>query len=146
MSAVPLFGHAVHYFRAVFFGDSFRGRGTEGLDYWMVPNVTTDQSPTVRHPVGLFLCSNRFASCAPTMLPKGQPAMTDSADDRKVVRPNFTVHQGVGNHIEPMGSGGFMVFWRGAPVYENGRIRRFQAESAAREFLARCDAVGKIIH
>jgi len=72
--------------------------------------------------------------------------MTNSADDKKVLRPNFTVHQGKGNQIEAMASGGFMVSWRGAVVYENGRIRRFQAEDAARAFLARCDAAGKIIH
>jgi hypothetical protein len=69
-----------------------------------------------------------------------------TADDKKVLRPNFTVHQGTGNQIEPMASGGFMVTWRGAVVYENGRIRRFQAEDAARVFLSRCDAAGKIIH
>jgi len=73
--------------------------------------------------------------------------MADSSDDdKKVVRPNFTVHQGAGNHVERMNAGGFMVSWRVAVVYENGRIKKFQAEDAARAFLARCDAVGKIIH
>ena len=72
--------------------------------------------------------------------------MAAPEDDKKVVRANFTVHHGAGNQIEPMASGGFMVTWRGAPVYENGRIKRFITEEAARAFLARCDAVGKIIH
>ena len=42
--------------------------------------------------------------------------------------------------------GEFMVFWNGQAVYENGRIKKFQTGSEARDFLARCDAAGKIIH
>jgi hypothetical protein len=53
---------------------------------------------------------------------------------------------GEGNRIERMASGGFMVFWRGKPVYANGRIKKFEDEEIARAFLARCDASGKIIH
>ena len=31
-------------------------------------------------------------------------------------------------------------------MYENGRVKRFETESEAWEFLARCDLTGKIIH
>jgi hypothetical protein len=31
-------------------------------------------------------------------------------------------------------------------TYENGRVKRFETENEAWEFLARCDAAGKIIH
>jgi hypothetical protein len=74
--------------------------------------------------------------------------MTNAPDDPegKLIRPSFGVMDGGGNRIEPMASGGFMVFWRGKPVYANGRIKKFQAEDVARVFLARCDASGKIIH
>jgi hypothetical protein len=67
-------------------------------------------------------------------------------DFGKVVWPNFAVHQGAGNYIQRTNSGELMVTWRGTVVYENGRIKRFQTEDAARTFLARCDAAGKIIH
>ena len=42
--------------------------------------------------------------------------------------------------------GKFHVFWNGRVVYENGRVKRFETESEACEFLARCDLAGKIIH
>ena len=64
----------------------------------------------------------------------------------KLIRPKFGVMDGEGNRIERMASGGFMVLWRGKPVYANGRIKKFEAEDLARAFLARCDKVGKIIH
>jgi hypothetical protein len=74
--------------------------------------------------------------------------MTDAPDDpgEKLLRPKFGVMDGAGNRIERMARGSFMVFWRGKPAYENGRIKTFQAEDAARAFLARCDAAGKILH
>jgi endonuclease YncB( thermonuclease family) len=36
--------------------------------------------------------------------------------------------------------------WHERVVYENGRVKRFETESEAWEFLARCDLAGKIIH
>ena len=74
--------------------------------------------------------------------------MTRPPDDPegKLIRPRFGVMDGEGNRIERMASGGFMVFWRGKPVYANGRIKKFEDEEIARAFLARCDASGKIIH
>jgi hypothetical protein len=42
--------------------------------------------------------------------------------------------------------GAFSAFWHGAVAYENGRVKRFETESNAWEYLARCDLAGKIIH
>ena len=36
--------------------------------------------------------------------------------------------------------------WNGRVVFEKGRVKRFETEREAWEFLARCDLVGKIIH
>jgi len=74
--------------------------------------------------------------------------MTRLPDDPegKLIRPRFGVMDGKGNRIERMASGGFMVLWRGKPVYANGRIKKFEDEEIARAFLAHCDARGKIIH
>ena len=69
-----------------------------------------------------------------------------SASEKRAIRPKFEVMEGGNNHIERMASGGFMVFWHGKPVYEKGRIKRFETGSDALAFLARCDAAGKIIH
>jgi hypothetical protein len=48
--------------------------------------------------------------------------------------------------IERSPSGGYIAFWRNQAIYEKGRMRKFPTEKAARAFLARCDAAGKIIH
>ena len=75
--------------------------------------------------------------------------MTKSSDDPEgnLTRPKFgVISRGGGNRIERLASGGFMVFWDGEPVYENGRINRFQEEDIARFFLEQCDRVGKIVH
>ena len=50
------------------------------------------------------------------------------------------------NRVEPSSGGGFVAFWKGSVVYENGRVKRFGTEGEAWEFLALCDAAGKIIH
>ena len=50
------------------------------------------------------------------------------------------------NRVDPTFDGKFHAFWQGRVVYENGRVKRFETESDAREFLARCDLAGKIIH
>ena len=42
--------------------------------------------------------------------------------------------------------GKFRAFWRGRVVFANGRVKRFETEQEAWEFLARCDALGKIEH
>ena len=41
---------------------------------------------------------------------------------------------------------GFSAFWHGRMVYENGRVKQFDTENEAWEFLAHCDFAGKIIH
>ena len=50
------------------------------------------------------------------------------------------------NRVDPPPNGGFFAFWRGLVVYENGRVKRFETAGEAWKYLARCDAVGKIIH
>jgi hypothetical protein len=50
------------------------------------------------------------------------------------------------NRVESSISGGFIAFWRERMVFENGRVKKFKTEEEAWEFLARCDAAGKIIH
>ena len=42
--------------------------------------------------------------------------------------------------------GKFHASRNGRVVFENGRIKRFETEKEAWEFLARCDLAGKIIH
>ena len=49
------------------------------------------------------------------------------------------------NRVDPSANG-FRAFWHGRMVYEKGRVKRFETESEAWEFLARCDLAGKIIH
>ena len=50
------------------------------------------------------------------------------------------------NRVDRSANGTFLAFWRGRVVYENGRVKRFETESEAWEFLSRCDLAGKIIH
>ena len=50
------------------------------------------------------------------------------------------------NNVDRSANGTFLAFWRGQMVYEKGRVKRFETESEAWEFLSRCDAAGKIIH
>jgi hypothetical protein len=50
------------------------------------------------------------------------------------------------NRVDCSANGVISAFWRGRMVYENGRVRRFDTERDAWEFLDRCDAAGKIIH
>jgi hypothetical protein len=49
------------------------------------------------------------------------------------------------NRVAPSAKG-FHAFWHGRVVYENGRVKRFETEREAWEFLELCDAAGKIIH
>ena len=75
--------------------------------------------------------------------------MTDELDDLGTDRTRSKLsvpEKGEGHQIERSTTGEFMVFWNGQAVYENGRIRKFQNRNEARDFLARCDAAGKIIH
>jgi hypothetical protein len=50
------------------------------------------------------------------------------------------------NRVELSANHTFLAFWRGRVVYENGRVKHFETERDAWQFLARCDAAGKIIH
>ena len=46
------------------------------------------------------------------------------------------------NRVDPSTGGKFHAFWRGRVVFENGRVKRFETENEAWEFIARCDAAG----
>jgi hypothetical protein len=50
------------------------------------------------------------------------------------------------NRVDASANGKFHAFWHGQVVFENGRVKRFETEREAWEFLARCDLAGKIIH
>ena len=50
------------------------------------------------------------------------------------------------NRVDCSANGTFHAFWNGRLVYENGRVKRFETEREAWEYLARCDEAGKIIH
>jgi hypothetical protein len=50
------------------------------------------------------------------------------------------------NRVDRSVNGAFCAFWHGQMAYENGRVKRFETERQAWEFLARCDTAGKIIH
>jgi hypothetical protein len=43
--------------------------------------------------------------------------------------------------VERSPSGGFFALWRGQVVYENGRVKKFEAEKDARGYLDRCDSL-----
>ena len=49
------------------------------------------------------------------------------------------------NNVVVSFDGRFHAFWNERAVYEGGRIKRFASETEAWEFLAMCDAAGKII-
>jgi hypothetical protein len=48
------------------------------------------------------------------------------------------------NRVDRSANGTFLAFWRGRVVYENGRVKRFETESEAWEFLSQCDLAGNI--
>ena len=50
------------------------------------------------------------------------------------------------NRVDRSADDTFLAFWHGQVVYQNGRVKRFETEHDAWEFLARCDLEGKIIH
>ncbi len=50
------------------------------------------------------------------------------------------------NRVDLSFDGKYLTFWRGRVVYDpsKSRIKRFENESDAREYLALCDALGKL--
>jgi hypothetical protein len=78
----------------------------------------------------------------PRHICRGLPVGTVAAGLRLVTdeieRPN--------NRVDRSANGEFIAFWRGQVVYANGRVKKFETESDARQYLTRCDAAGKIIH
>ena len=50
------------------------------------------------------------------------------------------------NRVDSAANGAFLAFWHGRMAYENGRVKRFETEREAWQFLSRCDAAGKIVH
>jgi hypothetical protein len=49
------------------------------------------------------------------------------------------------NRVDPP-IGKFHAFWQGRAVFKNGRIKQFETEHDAWEYLARCDLAGRIIN
>jgi len=50
------------------------------------------------------------------------------------------------SRVELSADGRFIAFWRGRVVFANGRVKKFETERDAWEYLTRCDTAGKIIH
>ena len=50
------------------------------------------------------------------------------------------------NRVDRLMNGAFSAFWHGQIAYENGRVKHFETEREAWEFLNRCDVAGKIMH
>lgn len=50
------------------------------------------------------------------------------------------------NRVDRSANGKFHAYWRGRDVFENGRVKQFETEREAWDYLARCDVAGKIIH
>ncbi|MCX7306604.1 MAG: hypothetical protein NTZ72_01045 [Afipia sp.] len=50
------------------------------------------------------------------------------------------------NRVDRSFDGKYFAYWRGRVVYEHkkGRVKRFDKESDAWEYLALCDALGKL--
>lgn len=48
------------------------------------------------------------------------------------------------NVVDCLYDGAFYVRWHSHVVCENEGVKRFETEREAQEFLARCDALGKI--
>ena len=63
-----------------------------------------------------------------------------SGDGRAMANSNNTQ----ANRVESSYDGRFHAFWRGRVVTEKGRIKRFESEREAWEFLALCDALGRV--
>jgi len=74
-------------------------------------------------------------------------AKTPNDPGKAGIRPELRVLQGGSNQNQiELTRYGFIVFWRGKVVYENGRTKKFKSREDARAFLSHCDAAGKIIH
>ena len=58
----------------------------------------------------------------------------------------FNVTENTTHKVEKMVDGRFMAYWNGRPVYEYGRIKRFNTSEDALAFLKLCDTAGKIVH
>jgi hypothetical protein len=80
----------------------------------------------------------------------GRKHSIDQDQQKKLVAPNIHIAfsdemRRSTNRVDPSGMS-FLAFWRGQIVYENGRVKRFESEDEAYEFLARCDSAGRIVH
>ena len=121
---------------------------------WQITRRVNDRrrelaNGTVQLAVDLDACGFGPIVIRLKLIPSGEVDMMDALDDSRTnpARSKLSVTDKGGSHqIERSTTGEFMVFWNGQAVYENGRIKKFQTGSEARDFLARCDAAGKIIH
>jgi hypothetical protein len=69
-----------------------------------------------------------------------------SSDDSAKAPIKLNVSERALHKVEKMVDGRFMAYWNGRPVYEYGRIKRFNTSEDALAFLKLCDTAGKIVH
>ena len=50
------------------------------------------------------------------------------------------------NRVDRSANGMFRAFWHGQIAYANGRVKKFETEREAWEYLECCNVAGKIIH
>jgi hypothetical protein len=49
------------------------------------------------------------------------------------------------NRVDRSTNGKFHAFWRGQLLYASGKVREFETERDASEYLARCEAAGRVL-
>jgi hypothetical protein len=95
---------------------------------------------TRSNPMNIMNCEDRRSSMATVI----------SFDNTAKMESNYVTMTAENkiqtNRVGRSMNGSFCAFWHGQTAYENGRVKRFETEHAAWEFLARCEAAGKIIH
>ena len=49
------------------------------------------------------------------------------------------------NRVDRSANAKFHAIWRGQVVYMSGRVKEFETEFDAWDYLARCDSIGRIL-
>ena len=50
------------------------------------------------------------------------------------------------SRVDRLANGTFSAFWRGQIVYDKGRVKHFETEREAWDYLATCDEAGKVVY
>ena len=62
------------------------------------------------------------------------------------VMPMSDGPKNTGNQVSRNSNGKYFVFWRGVVVNDaNDRVREFETDREAQNFLVHCDAVGQVV-